>query len=249
MVKGLLLCSIFCLSLFYHFVYLLTFLLIRGWWIWSLTKLSLRTDFTSVCINWCWFVLNCVIDLVSEVKLFCFRNRCENKTLCMEKLSLVLPDRPPYIPRQFGRCAVIGNSGDLLKTKFGKEIDGYDVIIRENGAPIQVAIKWCHFPQLSINLYLLSLFSITISLFRTLQNTWVRKAHSACSTGALLRPLIKLQSYMVIHILVLRSSFHFAHANIFKSTDKGKEVLIVKTTIHDIMTKMIRVRTFVMLLV
>lgn len=59
----------------------------------------------------------------------------------MEKLSLVLPDRPPYIPRQFGRCAVIGNSGDLLKTKFGKEIDGYDVIIRENGAPIQVAIK------------------------------------------------------------------------------------------------------------
>lgn len=86
-------------------------------------------------------MLNCVIDLVSEVKLFCFRNRCENKTLCMEKLSLVLPDRPPYIPRQFGRCAVIGNSGDLLKTKFGKEIDGYDVIIRENGAPIQVAIK------------------------------------------------------------------------------------------------------------
>lgn len=70
----------------------------------------------------------------------CCRNRCENKTLCMEKLSLVLPETPPYFPRHFGRCAVIGNSGDLLKTKFGNEIDGYEVVIRENGAPIQV----CH---------------------------------------------------------------------------------------------------------
>jgi len=47
----------------------------------------------------------------------------------MEKLSLVLPEMPPYLPRQFGRCAVIGNSGDLLKTRFGKEIDGYDAVI------------------------------------------------------------------------------------------------------------------------
>ncbi|KAJ6676418.1 SIALYLTRANSFERASE-LIKE PROTEIN 2 [Salix viminalis] len=64
-------------------------------------------------------------------------NRCKNKTLCLEKLSLVLPETPPYVPRQFDRCAVIGNSGDLLKTKFGKEIDDYDVVIRENGAPIK----------------------------------------------------------------------------------------------------------------
>ncbi|KAL5543820.1 hypothetical protein UlMin_007604 [Ulmus minor] len=64
-------------------------------------------------------------------------NECKNKTLCIEKLSLVLPETPPYFPRQFGRCAVIGNSGDLLKTKFGKEIDTYDAVFRENGAPIQ----------------------------------------------------------------------------------------------------------------
>jgi len=56
----------------------------------------------------------------------------------MEKLSLVLPETPPYFPSQFRRCAVIGNSGDLLKTKFGNEIDGYEVVIRENGAPTQV---------------------------------------------------------------------------------------------------------------
>jgi hypothetical protein len=56
----------------------------------------------------------------------------------MDKLSLVLPETSSYVPRQFGRCAVVGNSGDLLKTKFGDEIDSYDVVIRENGAPIQV---------------------------------------------------------------------------------------------------------------
>lgn len=58
----------------------------------------------------------------------------------MEKLSLVLPETPPYVPKQYGRCAVVGNSGDLLKTKFGEEIDGFDVVIRENGAPIQVPL-------------------------------------------------------------------------------------------------------------
>ncbi|XVE63739.1 hypothetical protein DITRI_Ditri07aG0044200 [Diplodiscus trichospermus] len=35
----------------------------------------------------------------------------------MEKLSLVLPETPSYVPRQFGRCAVIGNSRGLLKTR------------------------------------------------------------------------------------------------------------------------------------
>ncbi|KAJ0015148.1 hypothetical protein Pint_21760 [Pistacia integerrima] len=37
----------------------------------------------------------------------------------------------------FGCCAVIGNSGDLLKIRFGKEVDSYDDVIRENEAPIQ----------------------------------------------------------------------------------------------------------------
>lgn len=58
----------------------------------------------------------------------------------MEKLSLVLPPTPPFVPHQFDRCAVIGNSGDLLQTTFGEEIDEYDAVIRENGAPIQVLL-------------------------------------------------------------------------------------------------------------
>ncbi|KAJ0751014.1 putative beta-galactoside alpha-2,3-sialyltransferase [Helianthus annuus] len=116
-------------------------------------------------------------------------NNCANKTLCMEKLSLVLPETPPYVPRQFGRCAVIGNSGDLLKTKFGKEIDGYDAVLRENGAPIDNYTEY------------------------------VGK----------------------------KSTFRLLNRGSAKALDKvaelyetGKEVLIVKTTIHDIMNKMIR---------
>lgn len=116
-------------------------------------------------------------------------NYCENKTLCMEKLSLVLPETPPYVPRQFSRCAVIGNSGDLLKTKFGKEIDGYDAVLRENGAPIQNYTE---------------------------------------------------------HV-GMKSTFRLLNRGSAKALDKvaelydaGKEVLIIKTTIHDVMNKMIR---------
>ncbi|XP_050257200.1 sialyltransferase-like protein 2 [Quercus robur] len=116
-------------------------------------------------------------------------NHCKNKTLCMEKLSLVLPEMPPYLPRQFGRCAVIGNSGDLLKTKFGREIDGYDVVIRENGAPIQNYSDYVG----------------KKSTFRLLNR----------GSAKALDKVVELD-------------------------ERRKEVLIVKTTIHDIMNKMIR---------
>ncbi|XP_075514379.1 sialyltransferase-like protein 2 [Primulina tabacum] len=107
----------------------------------------------------------------------------------MEKLALVLQDGPPYVPRKFGRCVVIGKSGDLLKTKFGKEIDSYDAVLRENGAPIQ---------NFSENVG-------TKSTFRLLNRGSAK-----------------------------------ALDKVAELYDKGKEVLIVKTTIHDIMNKMIQ---------
>ncbi|CAL5214717.1 unnamed protein product [Lathyrus oleraceus] len=116
-------------------------------------------------------------------------NRCENRNLCMEKLSLVLPETPPYFPRQYGRCAVIGNSGDLLKTKFGKEIDGYDAVLRENGAPTQNYTDYVG----------------RKSTFRLLNR----------GSAKALDKVVELD-------------------------EKRKEVLIVKTTIHDIMNKMIK---------
>lgn len=116
-------------------------------------------------------------------------NRCQNRALCMEKLSLVLPETPPYFPRQFGRCAVIGNSGDLLKTRFGKEIDSYDVVIRENGAPIQNYTEYVG----------------KKSTFRLLNR----------GSAKALDKVVELD-------------------------ETRQEALIVKTTIHDIMSQMIR---------
>ncbi|KAJ7543449.1 hypothetical protein O6H91_09G038700 [Diphasiastrum complanatum] len=116
-------------------------------------------------------------------------NKCQNKTLCMEKLSLVLPNSPPFVPREFGRCAVVGNSGDLLVTKFGDEIDNYDAVIRGNGAPTQNYTQ--HVGKKST--------------FRLLN----RGSAKALDKVAAL-------------------------------DDTKSEVLIVKTTIHDIMSKMIK---------
>ncbi|EFJ35344.1 glycosyltransferase, CAZy family GT29 [Selaginella moellendorffii] len=114
---------------------------------------------------------------------------CEDKKLCLDKLSKVLPDTPPFVPRQFGRCAVVGNSGDLLKAKFGREIDGFDAVVRHNGAPIENYTDY---------------------------------------VGS-------------------KRSFRLLNRGSAKALDKvaeldgtGKEVLIVKTTIHDVMSKMIK---------
>ncbi|KAI8541258.1 hypothetical protein RHMOL_Rhmol08G0047600 [Rhododendron molle] len=62
--------------------------------------------------------------------------KCYNRSLCEEHLNLILPAKPPFHPRQFKTCAVVGNSGDLLKTEFGEEIDGHDAVIRDNEAPV-----------------------------------------------------------------------------------------------------------------
>lgn len=63
-------------------------------------------------------------------------DKCYNRTLCEEHLNILLPAQPPFHPRQFGTCAVVGNSGDLLKTEFGAEIDSHDAVIRDNEAPV-----------------------------------------------------------------------------------------------------------------
>ncbi|GAA0138748.1 transferase [Lithospermum erythrorhizon] len=63
-------------------------------------------------------------------------DKCYNRTLCDEILKVILPPDPPFRPRQFKTCAVVGNSGDLLKTEFGEEIDRHDAVIRDNEAPV-----------------------------------------------------------------------------------------------------------------
>ncbi|RWR83371.1 sialyltransferase-like protein 1 [Cinnamomum micranthum f. kanehirae] len=63
-------------------------------------------------------------------------DKCYNRSLCEEHLNLILPSKPPFHPRQFQKCAVVGNSGDLLKTEFGQEIDAHSAVIRDNEAPV-----------------------------------------------------------------------------------------------------------------
>ncbi|KAL6011749.1 Glycosyltransferase 29 (sialyltransferase) [Asimina triloba] len=63
-------------------------------------------------------------------------DKCYNRSLCEELLNVLLPSKPPFYPHQFKTCAVVGNSGDLLKTKFGQEIDGHNAVFRDNEAPV-----------------------------------------------------------------------------------------------------------------
>ncbi|KAJ3675621.1 hypothetical protein LUZ60_004663 [Juncus effusus] len=63
-------------------------------------------------------------------------DKCYNKSLCEEILHPILPAKAPFHPRQFKTCAVVGNSGDLLKTEFGEEIDAHDAVFRDNEAPV-----------------------------------------------------------------------------------------------------------------
>jgi hypothetical protein len=76
-------------------------------------------------------------------------DKCYNRTLCNELLSILLPAKPPFHPRQFAACAVVGNSGDLLKTEFGQEIDAHDAVFRDNEAPVNKVITLDHSLNLS----------------------------------------------------------------------------------------------------
>ncbi|GLT79439.1 hypothetical protein SLA2020_509280 [Shorea laevis] len=150
--------------------------------VWNSTTILTKELFDALPNGWkeyAWRRINKGINL----------NHCQNKTLCMEKLSLVLPETPPYFPWQFVQCAVISSSGDLLKTRFGKEIDAYDVVIRETGAPIQNYMEY-------------------VGKKSTL---WLLNRGSAKA----LDKVVELD-------------------------EKRQEVLLAKTTIHDIMNKMIR---------
>jgi hypothetical protein len=45
------------------------------------------------------------------------------------------PHRAPVRARAWGSCAIVGNSGMLRLTEFGKSIDSHDTVLRVNQAP------------------------------------------------------------------------------------------------------------------
>ncbi|KAI4320666.1 hypothetical protein MLD38_034121 [Melastoma candidum] len=62
--------------------------------------------------------------------------KCYPVAHCEEYLDMILPSRSPFVPRQYRTCAVVGNSMELLKSNFGKEIDQHTTVIRINDAPV-----------------------------------------------------------------------------------------------------------------
>jgi hypothetical protein len=98
------------------------------------------------------FEVKSIFMLVKVILLFKIcsgADKCYNRTLCNELLSILLPAKPPFNPRQFATCAVVGNSGDLLKTEFGQEIDAHDAVFRDNEAPVNEVITLDHSLNLS----------------------------------------------------------------------------------------------------
>nr|XP_005280806.1 CMP-N-acetylneuraminate-poly-alpha-2,8-sialyltransferase isoform X1 [Chrysemys picta bellii] len=53
-----------------------------------------------------------------------------------QDLHSLLPEVSPMKNRRFKTCAVVGNSGILLDSECGKEIDNHDFVIRCNLAPV-----------------------------------------------------------------------------------------------------------------
>ncbi|KAJ8252121.1 hypothetical protein COCON_G00214330 [Conger conger] len=54
-----------------------------------------------------------------------------------ESLYRLLPAVSPMKDRHFQRCAIVGNSGILLNSSCGRQIDGHDFVIRCNLAPVE----------------------------------------------------------------------------------------------------------------
>nr|XP_023671133.1 alpha-2,8-sialyltransferase 8B-like [Paramormyrops kingsleyae] len=61
----------------------------------------------------------------------------QSTTNVSENLHALLPTTSPMKNRHYQRCAIVGNSGILLNSSCGKEIDSHDFVIRCNLAPVQ----------------------------------------------------------------------------------------------------------------
>ncbi|XP_076813302.1 CMP-N-acetylneuraminate-beta-galactosamide-alpha-2,3-sialyltransferase 2-like [Clavelina lepadiformis] len=104
-----------------------------------------------------------------------------------------IPEKNPFyrsnkeISEKCRRCAVVGNSGNLKSSNYGKEIDSHDFIIRMNRAPTtgfenDVGSKTTHrfmYPESAIK-YLPKGVSFVLTPFKPLDIKWLL---SALTTG------------------------------------------------------------------
>ncbi|XP_076847321.1 alpha-2,8-sialyltransferase 8B [Brachyhypopomus gauderio] len=74
-----------------------------------------------------------------DVIHYIFDRRCT--TNISENLYRLLPTVSPMKNQYYKRCAIVGNSGILLNSSCGREIDSHDFIIRCNLAPVEHYVK------------------------------------------------------------------------------------------------------------
>ncbi|XP_029464763.1 CMP-N-acetylneuraminate-beta-galactosamide-alpha-2,3-sialyltransferase 2 [Rhinatrema bivittatum] len=113
--------------------------------------------------------------------------KSQNTHEVLEKLFQIVPGENPYGLREPGkcwRCAVVGNSGNLRGTGYGKDIDGHNFIMRMNQAPTvgyeaDVGSRTTHhfmYPESAKNLP--ANVSFVLVPFKTLDLQWITSALS-----------------------------------------------------------------------
>uniref|UniRef100_H9G6B5 CMP-N-acetylneuraminate-beta-galactosamide-alpha-2,3-sialyltransferase 2 n=1 Tax=Anolis carolinensis TaxID=28377 RepID=H9G6B5_ANOCA len=115
--------------------------------------------------------------------------KSHNLNEVLSKLFLIIPGENPYRSRpspQCLRCAVVGNSGNLRGSGYGREINGHDFVMRMNQAPTvgfeaDVGSRTTHhfmYPESAKNLP--ANVSFVLVPFKALDLLWIA---SALSTG------------------------------------------------------------------
>ncbi|XP_033986989.1 CMP-N-acetylneuraminate-beta-galactosamide-alpha-2,3-sialyltransferase 1-like [Trematomus bernacchii] len=130
------------------------------------------------------------------------------------------PDVKQYHPDRCRTCAVVGNSGNLHRSRYGPLIDFYDVVIRMNGAVTQgyeadVGSKTTHrimYPESSVNLD--NSTHLMLVPFKIKDIVWVMKAFSTGYFGKSYAPVLSKIKANKNLVMVLNPDFMmYVHHN------------------------------------
>ena len=95
-----------------------------GWLLLSVS--SLFTHYSSLATS--------LVLPIQSISPCLYRIRSINRLL-FSVFVQVIPEQDEIGSTKLGKCAVVGNSGSLLHSGHGEEIDAHDAVIRFNGAP------------------------------------------------------------------------------------------------------------------